>query len=317
VIDIAFNSQELSQVQMLLAVFGGTSGSVWWDDVELLDTPTLNWLQRDSLPVSAIREDNGVALDIPTQLGVIKDSLLGDSRFRGSYDTYHQPDPIVLPPTSDLSEGDRVLLSGYHTLITGRGQVGCTWNDEAFFDHLITLHEQNEAAYAPDGILLNMSEVRTGGLEPMDLAFATSGLAFANSISRAVDIVETATNGKPIYFWADMTDPEHNAQGDYYQIPGTMAQSWTGLDANKVTIVNWWSRDNLRNTPQTQSSLNHFANLGLRQIVSGFYDEDVADNFAAWQAARKGVPLIVGTMYNTYENNYTQLEPFGELWWAQ
>lgn len=323
---LSFNSMDATEVRLGLAVFGGTSGSIWWDDIAVEATPTLNWLNRDGLDQSIVTAD-GRSLEIGVDTSVIDDPLLGESRFSGTYDSYHAAPVIEVEPSAGLQNGDRVLLSGWHTMVTTNGQIGCSWNDPAVFDLIEELATDLHQLVEADGYLINYSEVRTGGFEPTDTAFGSSGAAFAASATRAFDIVDQATGDADLYSWSDMFDPFHNARENYYQVAGDLSGSWEGLDPERVTIINWWSGDNLREpNPDTvgtsdpasnaELSVQFFSDEGFEQMIGGFYDEDVQDNYDAWVEATEGVNTI-GSVYATWvrPRNFDEIEAFGELWW--
>ena len=118
-----------------------------------------------------------------------------------------------------------------------------------------------------------------------------------------------------VLVWADMYDPVHNARDDYYQVRDDFEGSWAGLDPSRVIVVNWWSGDRLRGA-EAPGSVAHFAGLGFRQIVAGYYEEDVADNRAAWRRATAGAEdTIVGSMFYTNPDGYRDLAEFGRRWW--
>ena len=113
--------------------------------------------------------------------------------------------------------------------------------------------------------------------------------------------------GKPIYVWSDMFDPHHNAAktGRYYLVKGDgpWYGSWKGLDKETV-IVNWNSAPDKR-----VQSLQHFADLGHRQILAGYYDGPVAA-ITDWLRDARPVSGIVGVMYTTWCSGYDNLEKF-------
>ena len=51
--------------------------------------------------------------------------------------------------------------------------------------------------------------------------------------------------------------------------------------------------------------------------VAPNYDEDVVDNYNAWQTASATTSGLVGSLYATWVGppNYSAIAPFGELWW--
>ena len=101
--------------------------------------------------------------------------------------------------------------------------------------------------------------------------------------------------------WSDMFDPHHNAVKDYYLVNGDLKGSWLGLDP-KVVIMNW-------NFGARDKSLAFFSGRGHPQILSGYYDAG-PDQIKGWLEAARGVPGVIGVMYTTWQNNYTDLEAF-------
>ena len=311
---IAFNSLEATKVNLGLSLFGGQNGSIWWDDVVIEDSPTLNWLNREDLPKSIIKA-NGQALTFGSQVSLPVDELLGQSGFSGSYDTHHLAKNISILNANSILEGEIVSINGYHALPTSNGQVSASWNNPRSHELMRTIHQKLFDEYAPDGFLLNYSEIRTGGWEPLDIAFENSGAALAASIKKAYDdLFEIAPNTKH-YFWADMVDPFHNAKADYYQINKTLIESWKTLDPEKVTIATWWEGQKI--TDIGPESLRFFSDLGFKQIIGGYYDADVNDNYNRWSTAAKGIANITGSIFATWRKDYSNIEAFGELWWEQ
>ena len=309
---IAFNSLSATEVDLGLTLFGGKSGSVWWDDFTILDTPTLNWLNRDDLPRSVVH-NNGSSLAFAQDVALPDDEKLGRSSHGGTYDTHHQPPSVDIESSAKIKEGDIVNISGYHALPTQDGQVSASWNNPETYRRMRKIHQTLQQEFEPDGYLLNYSEIRTGGWEPLDTEYGTSGQALAASIQRAYqDLSEVAPDAEH-YFWSDMVDTSHNAQANYYQVNNTLDGSWKGLDPKKVIIANWWEGQKI--TDKGPSSLKFLSDLGFKQIIGGYYDADVTDNYNRWQEAARGVDGVIGSMFATWQKNYTNIERFGDLWW--
>ena len=75
-----------------------------------------------------------------------------------------------------------------------------------------------------------------------------------------------------------MFDPLHNAVDNYYAVNGSLTGSWKGLDKG-IGIVNWHGGLMGKNS-------QFFADLGLQQILSGYYDGDEDGSaIAKWLAA--------------------------------
>jgi len=112
--------------------------------------------------------------------------------------------------------------------------------------------------------------------------------------------------------WNDMFDPYHNATPDYqynYPVEGDLTGSWLGLPPGFI-IMNW----NLGNLTQ---SLQWFAGMqagepeSFQQIIAGYYDSgDGAGSATSELQAAAGIPGLIGLMYTSWEDDYTQLVPF-------
>ena len=71
-----------------------------------------------------------------------------------------------------------------------------------------------------------------------------------------------------------------------------------------MVIVNWNSEPGKR-----IESLRHFAGLGHRQILAGYYDGPVGA-IRGWLRDGEQTQGIVGAMYTTWQNQYRDLEAF-------
>lgn len=310
---IGFNSLDATVVNLGLTVYGGYAGSIWWDDIEIIDSPFLNWINRDDLPTSITKDGIELLWDVNVEMP--EDTLLGVSGFIGAYDTQHLAPEVTVISNSQVDEGDILKVSGYHALPTGsNAQVSGAWNNQDWLDKVKQVHQTLYQEFNPDGFLLNYSEIRTGGWEPNDLQFSNSGEALASSIEKTFSDMEVVAPNAEHYFWNDMVDPNHNAVETYYQVNNTLDGSWLTLDPSKVTICTWWEGQKI--TDKGPLSLSHFADLGFKQIVGGYYDADVTTNFNRWTTASSGIANIVGSMYTTWVKDYTNIEAFADLWWT-
>ena len=300
-ISVAFNSVEATRISIALGAWGGSSGRLWVDDVRLDAVPLLNLIRRDGLSLT-LTTDSGRQLVEGVDLAPVRDPGLW------ALDTYHEPEGPRLLAGSGLAEGDRVWLEGWHTMVTTNGQVGCSWHDPAVFAALGRIHETVDRDLGPDGYLLAMDEVRTGGWEPADQAYSSSAAALGAHIVQVAAETSERT-GKPLFLWSDMVDPTQNAKARYFQVAGSLERCWVGLDPALVTIVNWKV-----DLGTVQESVDHFAGLGFDQILAGFYDQDVAVNHTAWAPAVTH-SSVIGSMHTTWLGDYSQLETFANLWW--
>ena len=129
------------------------------------------------------------------------------------------------------------------------------------------------------------------------------GQLLADHAKRCSAILREINPSLRIYVWSDMFDPNHNAtKGPFYLVNGSLARSWEGLERD-VIIVPWYFETRAE-------SLQFFAAHGHRQLIAGYYDTDPV-NIRAWLQAATTVPdSIVGVMYTTWRDDYSQLEAF-------
>jgi hypothetical protein len=311
--EIAFNSREFDSVSLYFGAWSSPSGKLWIDDVRVEPAPTLNLVRRDSLPLSLTKAD-GTAVVEGVDVAAIADPQMGNIAYVGDFDTYHDAPMIAALDGGNLAEGDQVLMSGYHAQVTTGGQVGCAWNEPRTFELMKETHRQVAAQINPDGILIDLEEIRTGGWEPTDTPFDTSGASLSAHVQRVLADATEVVAGKPLFVWNDMLDPTMNAVADFYQVKGDLTGSWIGIDPNRTRIVNWRSDEQL--TDLGAAGVKHFADLGFEQIAAGYYDEDVAANHDAWSTATQGQRGIIGSMYTTWTGNFTEIDEFAALWWT-
>jgi hypothetical protein len=311
--ELAFNSREFDTVNLFFGTWGSSGGTAWVDDVRIEPAPTLNVVRRDSLPVE-LTKANGTAVVEGVDVTPIADPLLGNIAYPGNFDTYHDAPTIKALAGGGLAEGDRVSMSGYHAQLTASGQVGCAWNEPRTFELMRATHRQVARRINPDGILIDLEEIRTGGWEPTDAPFSSTGAALAAHVKRVLDDATEVVRGKPLFVWNDMLDPTLNARPDFYQVKGDLTGSWIGVNPARTRIINWRSGVELKNLGR--AGVQHFARLGFEQIAAGYYDENVAENHAAWATATAGQPRIIGSMYTTWTGNFGDMDEFAALWWT-
>lgn len=134
----------------------------------------------------------------------------------------------------------------------------------------------------------------------------------ADNVKTITDIIKHEDPGKEICTWSDLFDPFHNAKNDnkrYYLVKGKSPWygAWTGLDKD-IIIMNWHNHDANNN-----ASTRHFADLGNRQILSGYYDKADLSAFKTRLENASHYPGVIGSMYTTWTSNFTIMEPFAQL----
>ena len=308
---LSFNSQDETELDV---AFGarGHGGKIWWDDIRIDVSPTLNVIRRAGLPLTIVGADGFVYTE-GVDFHPISDPKLGTVIWPGNYGTHHTPPRITVPAGSRIGSGEEVYFSGYHTILAQSGAPYASMTDAGVFNVIDTVISEAEAAFYPDGYLINYSEIRTGGWEPDQIAnYSSSGEVLAASIAEAVNRVDTLTGYKPLHVWSDMFNPYQNAVEHYYHINNTLEGSWLGLPMS-LGIMNWTVSE--QGQARGRAALQFFEGRGHEQIIAAYYDENVIENYRGWMAAADGLRNVTGVLYTTWEDDYTDLELFARTWW--
>jgi hypothetical protein len=307
-IDVTFNSLDASTVNLYLGIWSGKGGTIWWDDVRLEPGGLVNLVRREGAPLRATSADGKTVYREGRDFQNARDPKLGTIPYPGCFTAWHDQPAITLPPGSRIRDGQKVLLSYFHTAIIQQGQVMCCMAEPKVYEilrwHLAQVHKHLQ----PDAYFLSHDEIRVQGWdESCRRTGQTPGELLAENVRKCVELVRAEDAGKPLYVWSDMFDPQHNAakRGRYYLVKGDgpWYGSWKGLDKD-VTIVNWNS-----DPAKRLASLRHFADLGHRQVLAGYYDGPVPA-ITGWLRDGRGVSGIIGAMYTTWRRHYDDLEAF-------
>lgn len=307
-IDVTFNSLEFAEVNLYLGVWGGKGGKIWWDDVRVEPGGLVNLVRREGAPLRATGEDGKTSYEEGKDFDNARDSLLGTVPWPGEYTAWHESPKATLPKGSRIRPGQKVLLSYYHTALIYEGQAACCMAEPKVYEILRWQLAQVHKYLEPDGYFLQHDEIRVQGWDAScRKSRLTPGQLLAENLGKCVKSVKQEDPGKPIYAWSDMFDPLHNAgkTGRYYLVrgEGPWYGSWRGMDRD-LTIVNWNSAPDKR-----IESLKHFAELGNRQILAGYYDGPV-NAIDGWLRDGRQVQGIEGVMYTTWRGAYGDLERF-------
>ena len=310
-IDITFNSLDNTKLNLYFGTWGARKGKIWWDDVSVEPAGFVNVLRREGTPVSVKSEDGKTIFTEGKDFGKIVDPSMGSIPYAGCYTAWHEPPTVRIPPESRLTEGQRVLVSYYHTSVIYGEQVGICFADPKFKEMVRWQIEQVCKHVEPDGYFMSHDEIRQCGWDKscVDTGKTPAGM-LAENVAWCVETISKTDPGKPIAVWSDMFDPTHNAQktGKYYLVKGDgpWYGSWDGLPKD-VIVGNWNS-----NPAHRKESLAHFAKRGNPQILAGYYDAEPIDGIQNWMRDAAIFPGFCGVMYTTWENRYDSLEAFAE-----
>jgi hypothetical protein len=301
--DLVFNSLDNRDGLLYLGSWSGKDGKLWWDDLRLEEIGLVNVLRRPGCPVT-VRGEDGTLWEEGRDYEPIIDPQLHPWR------AFHDGPLIKLTPASAIQDGARLRVSYYHPLIVYEDRLTSCISEPRIFEDWRQEVKQADERFHPAAFLMSHDEMRvmnqcalcqSKGLTPGEL--------LAWNVRQAADLIRRARPDAEIWVWNDMFDPMHNAVDHYYAVNGTLAGSWKGL-AKDIGIVNWHGALEGRNC-------KFFADLGLRQILSGYYDGDQdGAAIAKWRDNTKTVPGIVGALYTTWEDKYDAMDAWAERAWG-
>jgi len=301
--DLVFNSLDNSDAMLYVGTWSGRGGKLWWDDLTIEEIGLVNVLRRPGCPVT-VRSENGTAYEEGRDYERIVDPLLHP------WVAYHEPPTVRLTGNTRIKEGERLRVSYYHPIIVYEDRVTSCVSEPKIFEEWRQEVEQANEMLHPAAFLMSHDEMRVMNQCALcQSKHMTPGELLAWNVRKAAQIIRDVRPDAEIWVWSDMFDPMHNAVDHYYAVNGSLRGSWKGLDKD-VGIVNWYGALMGKNC-------RFFADLGLRQILSGYYDGDEdGSQIAKWQAAVKGIPGIVGAMYTTWEDKYDAMDVWARKAWG-
>ena len=310
-LDFTFNSRGTSQPLVLFGVWGGSSGTIWFDDVFVEETSLVYVLRRPGTPLTAYNAANPSAVyQEGTDFNPIADPQLASGG--GFTGFYHAPATVTLPATTSLQPGQTVAINYYavQPIETG-GDVGMCLT-EAGSQNFLQQNAQNIVNNMPAGMnyLLSYDEMRhMDSCASCKAKNMTPGQLLAWHVTNTANLYHSLAPSASLYMWGDMFDPYQNAVNNYYYVEGNIAGSWAGVPSN-VTIMNW-NLANLTNSLTWFSGLNAQQPTAYRQIIAGYYDTGTGVAAATQELQQAaGIPGITGLMYTTWDSDYSQLQSF-------
>ena len=223
---------------------------------------------------------------------------------------YHQPPAIKLTATSRIRDEERLRVSYYHPIIVYEDRINYCLSEPKVFEAWASEVRQVNDLIHPAAFLMSHDEIRVANQCALCQGQRlTAGGLLAWNVRKAAQIIRDLRPDAGIWVWNDMFDPLHNAVDHFYAVNGSLRDSWKGLDKD-VGIINWHGGLKGKNC-------QFFADLGLKQILSGYYDGD-EDGSAIneWIANTRKVPGITGAMYTTWEDKYGAMDTWAKRAWG-
>jgi hypothetical protein len=300
--NIVFNSLNNTDARFYAGTWQGKDGKMWWDDLAIEEIGLVNVLRRPGCPV-AVRGENGTNYEEGRDYEKIVDPHLHP------WIPYHEQPPIKLAANTRIKNGEKLRVSYYHPLVVYNDRINYCLSEPKIFEVWESEVRQTNDLLHPAAFFMSHDEIRVANqCASCRGKNMTAGELLAWNVKKAAQIIRDIRPDAGIWVWNDMFDPMHNAVDSYYAVHGTLKESWKGLDKD-VGIVNWHGGLKGKNC-------RFFADLGLKQILAGYYDGD--ENGAAiteWISNTKIVPGIVGAMYTTWEEKYDAMDTWaGKAW---
>lgn len=299
--DVTFNSLGAGEARVYFGVWGGHRGKLWWRAPRLEECGLVNVLRRPGAPLRVRREGGGDLVE-GRDFAPVADPELGTKPWPGEFTAWHQPPDLSV---RNLPDGTRLRVSFFHPHIVYDGQVCACVAEPKTMGLLADQAKRVHDLWGSRTHLMSHDEWRVLG---WDTSCITKKLApgriVADNARACADLLRGVVADGRICVWSDMFDPHHNAVDNYYLVNGSLAGAWEGL-AGDLVVVNW-------NFGKREESLRFFSRRGHRQVIAGYYDGPLGQ-IRDWLDAARGVPGVVGVLYTTWRQDYSQLEAFARI----
>ena len=299
-VDVTFNSLDHTEAMFYLGVWGGHKGKLWWRNPRLEECGLVNLLRRAGAPL-VVRREGGSILTEGQDFDQPADPEMGTKPWAGEYTAWHQPPDIR---THGLADGTRLRVSYFHPHIVYDGQVCACVSEPKTMTILADQAKRVHDLWGARTHMMSHDEWRVLGWDKacLDRQLAPGQIA-ARNLAECTKLLEREVPGGRICVWSDMFDPHHNAVDEYYLVNGSLKGAWEGLTKD-VVVVNW-------NFDKRAESLRFFSDRGNRQLIAGYYDGPPGQ-IREWLDAARGVPGVIGVIYTTWRQDYSQLEAFAK-----
>jgi len=153
-----FNSLSNTTVNVYFGVWGGNTGSLWWDNAVVEEVAFLNLIRRPGAPLT-IRTESGVSLVEGTDFSTLTDPLMGSIPYAGVYDIYHSPPQLRLL-SNTFTNGTRLRASWHHAVTVYDGQAMICPSEPATLNLLRDQAQRMRVAWGARGYLMSHDEIR-------------------------------------------------------------------------------------------------------------------------------------------------------------
>lgn len=312
-VDYLFNSQDSTDGTIYFGVWGGSAGILWFDDVSIEETSLVYLTRREGAPVKVYAPDQkGPDFVEGRDFKPITDHHMQISK--PFTDDWHEPTPVVLPPGTHMKPGQTVLIDSYSAFpVPGNHSIAMCMTDP---ESLKWVGRNGKAIHhvlpSGGGLMLGFDEIRQmNSCGSCRAKHMTAGQLLSWSVGNLMQIYGKVAPGNALYIWNDMFDPFHNGRDNYFHVESDLAGAVSGVPA-EVIVMNW-NQDKLHDSLQWFSGVDAKQPIAHRQIIAGYYDTGNGEATAAAELkAANGVPGVLGFMYTTWNDDYSQMEKYSK-----
>ncbi len=309
--NVVFNTLTYDSLYVYCGVWGGSAGTIWFDDFVVEDAGMTNVLRpRAEIPAVSEAGKSSNCVEGKDYAPII-DSVMEQNE--GSYPWHTSPRFTVLPGSA-IKNGDTVQVhfirpNPVENDGTGDGSTMVCVSEDTLYSIIQNQLSLVDAQYHSNKYFMSHDEIREMNWDTACTSRHVSpAVELADNVKKADSIIQEVHPGAERFDWSDMFDSLHNAHNNYYLVNGDLSGDWN-LIPKDFTIVNW-------NGGNMSQSLNFFSKLGFSQITSPYYDVPNTINMRDWRLAMDTIPNMRGMMYTTWANDYSFLTPFADYVWS-
>ena len=232
-LDVVFNTLDQTDVNLYAGFWGDGSGTLWIDDLKLEELSLVNVLRRKGCPLLVTSADGTTVYAEGRDFEKIVDTKLGQVPFAGEYEYEHEGPRLKLTPRSRIKQGETLLLSWYHPILTHGSQIMCCLSEPKVETILRDQARRVNALFHPRTFFMSHDEIRFANwCHACQDRKQTPGKMLAENSRRCVAILKQLNPRARIVVWSDMFDPTHNAVDEYYLVNG-ISQRLLGGSASR------------------------------------------------------------------------------------
>ncbi|MFI5264764.1 MAG: T9SS type A sorting domain-containing protein, partial [Candidatus Kapaibacterium sp.] len=311
-VEVNFNTLSNTSVRLYIGIWGGSSGTIWFDDFSIHEAGLSSVLRRAGCPLSVENKNTGHIYSEDLDYVKVVDPWV-DSH-KDSYFPYHTPPTFTRILGGAINNGDSVLIHYYHPFASisdnnGNGSVMACISEDTLFKILGDQLFRVNNLYHPSKFFMGHDEIRNLNHDKICLDRHQSPAdLLSDNMTKCHDLIKSISKDAEVLMWSDMVDSLHNAGNNYYLVNGNLTGDWNSIPKD-ITIVNW-------NGGNAKASLKFFEKNGFSQISSPYYDVGNTSSIRAWRIAQEGIANVRGMMYTTWAADYNFLRPFAYYAWG-